>query len=171
MKKKTKLAFEELEKELSLMSFRQMFDVLGGTSFGSGNDCVFHAIAFATGKSYQEVYDNFGVFYAEKNSLSNVSGASEVGGLIGSSSGINFDLAIEFANGQGLHSSSGLSGDANTSTSGNMSVVFLNYGNGNGHAVVITAHDGESGFYYHDPQNGTNGILSNNDPRIAAFLN
>ncbi len=171
MKKKTKLAFEELEKELSLMSLSQMFNVLGGFSFGSGNDCVIYAIAFATGKSYEDVNESFGDFYAKKNNISGIDGSKEIGKLIASNSGIDFGLATEFANSMGLYSNSGVSGDADLSTSGNMSVVFLDNGNGNGHAIVVTAHDGKSGFYYHDPQNGTNGMLANNDPRIAGFFN
>ncbi|WP_398453332.1 hypothetical protein AB3466_17805 [Sphingobacterium thalpophilum] len=170
MKKKTKLAFEELERELSLISIAQMFNVLGGTSFGSGNDCVLYAIAFATGKSYQEVYDAFGAYAANEKGWGKIEGASGVFALIGSNSGIDLNLAIGFANSVGFGSSGDLSGDANTSTSGNVAVVYLDYGNGNGHAVVVTAHDGVSGYYYHDPQNGTNGMLSKNDPRIAAFL-
>lgn len=151
------------------MSFSQMLNALGGFSFGSGNDCVIYTIAFATGRSYEEVYDSFGDFYADKIGMSNVPGASGIGGLMASNSGINLELATEFANSLGLNSSSGLSGNSNLSSSGNMTVVFLD--NGNGNAVVVTAHDGESGFYYHDPQNGSIGTITANAPRIKAFLN
>lgn len=63
------------------MSFSQVFDILGGSSFGSGNDYGFYASAFTTGKSCQEVYDSFVMFYAKKIT-SYVSGTSGLGGLI-----------------------------------------------------------------------------------------
>lgn len=57
-------------------------------------------------------------------------------------------------------------GSSSQSISGDQSVAFLDYGNGSGHAVVLTGNAGPGSYYYYDPQNGTTGTLSANDPSI-----
>lgn len=167
MKKKLKLAFEQLEKELFPISSIEMNSFKGGTSTGISqfglNDCVIHAIAFATGLDYNQVLDRYGIW--RSNSTGNSSGAEEFNAVFG---GITNDVAANFAQYMGLtNAGDDPQGPTGYSVMGDQSVAFLNNGDGTGHAIVLTGNASSTHYYYYDPQNGTTGTIRKLDPMIV----
>lgn len=60
---KLKLDFKELEDQMELLNKDDLTQFQGGSgSSGGWNDCVIEAIAFATGRSYNEVLQSYGSF-------------------------------------------------------------------------------------------------------------
>lgn len=161
MNNKAKLAFEMLEQEMEVIGRGNLENFKGGN--GPLNDCVIEAIAFATGRSYNEVLDAYGSFMSTSTG-SGSSGSWEFDIVLNGTSVAN---AAAFAQHMGLTNVGDTPEGANGySVFGDQSVVFLDYGEGNGHAVVITGNQDAFNYYYYDPQNGVTGTIAKNSSQI-----
>jgi hypothetical protein len=165
MKKKLKLAFDQLEQEMQLIHSSNLDNYKGGDSPPSWGDCVFHAIAFATGQSYQQVYNTFGTWAMTQSGWNATNSGVNSGYVV--AFGMNPVTAGNFAQYMGLNNVGDTPhGPSGYSVSGDVSVAYLNYGDGVGHAVVLTGNASGNSYYYYDPQNNVTGTISATDPRI-----
>jgi len=166
MKKKLKLAFEQLEQEMQLIHTNELGTYKGGDP-GFGNDCVFYAISFATGLSYQAVSNSFGTWAMTQSGWNHTN--SGVNSGIAQINGIDPVTAGNFAQYMGLnHVGDRPVGPSGVSVSGDVSVAYLNLGSGLGHAIVLTGNASGNNYYYYDPQNNVTGTIAKNDPSIIA---
>lgn len=164
-RKKSKLAFEELEKEMELLLPNLQRELKGGYSGTLPGDCMIEAVAFATGKSYNEVLDDFGTWAASQSGWNSNPAVNE---LMVVNSGMDGTSAAGFAQFMGLTKAGDVpEGPNGYSVSGDQSVAFLDLGGGSGHAIVLTGNANLGEYSYYDPQNGTTGTISKNDSRFA----
>lgn len=162
-KNRAKLAFDLLEQEMEVLTSKQTNEFKGGQTTGF-NDCVIEAISYATGLSYNQVLDAYGAFKETTTGVSGSSGAWEYNAI---SNGVNYTDACAFAVHMGLTNSGDVPQGANgTTQTGDQSVAYLDYGNGNGHAIVLTGNANNNDYSYYDPQNNVWGTISKNDPRF-----
>lgn len=161
-KSKQILAFEQLEAEMELITKDELTELKGGDDPFIPSDCVFQAIAFATGRTVTEVLVAYG------NHVNSSTGTTGISGMIdGFANGVTPENAAWLANNFGLTNEGDTpTGASGSSFMGDQSVAFLNNGSGNGHAIVLTGNANYGEYYYHDPQTGTNGTISKTDPRI-----
>lgn len=162
MKNKAKLAFELLEQEMEVVYKEDLIQFVGGSG-GFNSDCVIEAIAFATGKSYNEVLDAYGSFMLSATGTGS-SGNWEMDAVV---NGVSLDAASLFAQHMGLtHEGDTPQGSGGMSYIGDQSVAFLKIGS-SGHAVVLTSNASSTEYYYYDPQNQTTGTISKDDPSLV----
>lgn len=162
--RKNLIALDLLENELLKLSPIELESCVGGSgSFGSFQDadCVYQAIAFATGQSVDDVkhgYENM------MKGMYGSTGYGELGGFVGIDS-YHAGLLAQY---MGLTNTGHVpSGSTGSSWNGDQSVAFLNYGNGTGHAIVLTGLASYNTFYYYDPQTGATGTISRTDGRFS----
>jgi len=164
---KQTLAFDQLEAEMELITKDELLGYKGGDGSGMPADCVFQAVAFATGRSVEEVTAAYGTYKANSTGFGNVTGASGVYEFLGTTQGLSIEDGVWLAHNFGLTNDGDTpQGATGTSMMGDQSVAFLDNGNGNGHAIVLTGNASYTDYYYYDPQSQTTGTISKTDPRI-----
>ena len=167
MKRKTKTALELLEKEVTKLTRSEALSATGGNALP--NDCVFQAIAFAAGKTFEEVKLFFGQ-HIEEQYVAN-GGPSKGGDYWGN---VYANVGLNEADSAWLAYQFGLTnvgdrpeGATGFSYAGDQSVALLyNYYTGKGHAIVLTGNASGGNYYYYDPQKNITGTISQNDPRF-----
>lgn len=145
---KAKLAFEELEREMSIINDKaELKKLVGGTGPPNGNECVIYCLDSLDGASnnHQAYLDflstGFGGYYDVDTGFDGVHSshieelACEVGGLT-----VQRQAQVSFV------------GDTGVTTNGNR--VMLTYkSGGQDHAVIVTGNNGSGTLCYEDPSN------------------
>lgn len=150
MKRKTKLAFEELESELRGVERNDMLNYLGGFNLGGSGvswDCVFRTFDYLDGSGFTaEYYDMMtktNLYYsASGNGGVNPSDIPAVGGFgYMSVTEVQPDILNGFSNGK-------------TSNGNNLAVLIPGATPNSSHMVVVTGIRSGSGYQvidYYDP--------------------
>lgn len=163
MKKKTKLSFEMLEMQIEKICNEEARNSKGGDGPG---DCMFQAIAFATGQSVESVQQAYADYAFGGNPNISPEAAFAAVGMMGvNSSGLGF-LINEY----GLSSGYTSWGPGGVSSEGDVGIILMDMDNNGSwdHAVNVTGNDGSTGFYVYDAQSGATYTMSNTDSRIRA---
>lgn len=166
MKPKTKTALELLEKEVTRLTEMEAMSATGGDD--PSNDCVYLAIAFATGRPVSEIRQCYGEYLVQYWSAGG-SGQSAAYWLdMYDVKGVPVSDAAWLAYTFGLTSQGDTpSGASGSSFEGDQSVAFLAptlYQQG--HAVVLTGNANAYEYYYYDPQDGETKTIAKDSPRI-----
>lgn len=170
MKRKTKTALELLEKEVTKLTDSEAMSATGGDS-NDPSDCVYQAIAFATGKSMDEIRLSYGSYLNNIYSALGASGHSDAYWAdLFYNGGVPINdvawLAYSFGLTKVGDTPSGASG---YSFAGDQSVAIIaSTLYRTAHAVVLTGNADAYSYYFYDPQDGTTGTIPKDDPTLYA---
>lgn len=151
MKKKTRLAFAQLQEELQIISASELATYQGGD--GIDGFCLFYAMGYLSNGAHDENY--YLTKYTQANGLSGLFDAS--GHVLGVTPGnASYFVASNFT-----ASSLNPNGGIQYALNNGMRVLTDIYISPNtSHAVIITGVLSSGLYSYYDPQNHTDGIIS-----------
>jgi hypothetical protein len=173
MTDKLKLAFEQLEKEMEIISKQGQKYVIGGDGYPPTGDCLAEALAYIFNgtTAAADIYRNMLVSSGTCSVVNDASGNAVYMNINSSSGFFSFlNTAVSGYSCTGGTINESVGSDPQMQT---LAQVDLG-GSVNGvpvpHAVIITGHPSSGHWSYYNPTNNTSGVIESSKIQAAANI-